>query len=92
MPAAKSSKRRRDVACGGWPHAAPSNGCYGFHRGDVMQLVAILGVVVWFALNAALWYVRPGELIWLLASASLGIIFFAGFLWYLARSDNSRKL
>lgn len=60
--------------------------------GDVMHMVAIVGVAIWFALNGLLWYARPSEALWLTGSASLGIIYFAGFLWYLALRDKSTKL
>ena len=41
----------------------------------------------WFALNGLLWYAKPGDLLWLLGSAILGVIFFFGFYLYLMRSD-----
>ena len=47
----------------------------------------IIAVIVWFALNGLLWYAKPGDLLWLLGSAILGVIFFFGFYLYLMRSD-----
>ena len=57
-----------------------------------MQLLAAAGALVWFALNGLLWYSRPSDLLWLLGSAALGVIFFASFLGYLALCDKSTKL
>jgi hypothetical protein len=45
--------------------------------------------IVWFVLIGPLWYVRPPDLVWLLASVVLGICFFAGFLWYVTRETGS---
>jgi hypothetical protein len=55
------------------------------------QLVAVLGCILWFALNGLLWYARPSPIIWLLGSAALGIVFFSTFLWYLIRDSNRHR-
>lgn len=57
-----------------------------------MHLLAVIGALLWFALNGLLWYARPSETLWLAGSAALGIIFFAAFLRYLALTDKSPKL
>ena len=49
----------------------------GFHA------LAIIAAIVWFALNGLLWYAKAGDLLWLLGSAILGVIFFFGFYLYL---------
>jgi quinol-cytochrome oxidoreductase complex cytochrome b subunit len=56
----------------------------------MLHAVAMLGAVIWFGLNGLLWYAKPSELVWLAGSAILGLIFFAGFFWYLALSDMQR--
>jgi hypothetical protein len=53
----------------------------------MIHVVAIIGAAIWFGLNVLLWYVKPGELYWLLGSSVLGAIFFAGFFLYLRYSD-----
>jgi hypothetical protein len=54
----------------------------------MIHALAIIGVVIWFGLNGLLWYMRPSDLLWLLGSAVLGAIFFAGFFVYLGWSDS----
>jgi hypothetical protein len=49
----------------------------------IIRAVAITGVVVWFGLNGLLWYIRPSDLLWLVGSAALGVIFFTAFFVYL---------
>ena len=41
----------------------------GFHA------AAIIAAVIWFALNGLLWYAKPSDVLWLLGSAILGVIF-----------------
>jgi hypothetical protein len=55
------------------------------------QPLAILGCVLWFALNGLLWYARPSPIMWLLGSAVLGIVFFSAFLWYLIRDNHPQR-
>jgi hypothetical protein len=52
-----------------------------------LHALAIIAAIVWFALNGLLWYAKPSDLLWLLGSAILGVIFFIGFYLYLMRSD-----
>jgi hypothetical protein len=54
------------------------------------QLVAVLGCILWFALNGLLWYARPSPITWLLGSAVLGIVFFSAFFWYVTRDNDPR--
>jgi hypothetical protein len=49
----------------------------------MIHVAAILGAVIWFALNGLLWYAKPAELYWLAGSLVLGVVFFWGFLAYL---------
>jgi quinol-cytochrome oxidoreductase complex cytochrome b subunit len=53
----------------------------GFHA------VAIIAAVIWFGLNGLLWYAKPSDLLWLLGSAILGVLFFVGFYLYLMHAD-----
>jgi hypothetical protein len=53
----------------------------------MIHALAIAAAVLWFGLNGFLWYAKPQEVLWLLGSAALGVIFFAGAFWYLARVD-----
>lgn len=48
-------------------------------------MLAVISTIVWFVLVGLLWYARPPDLVWLFASAVLGICFFGGFLWYVTR-------
>jgi hypothetical protein len=57
----------------------------------MLHVLAILGAVVWFGLDGLLWYARPSDLVWLIGSAILGMIFFAGFFFYLGLADRSTK-
>ena len=54
----------------------------------MIHAVAIIGAVIWLGLVGLLWYVKPGDLYWLLGSAVLGVIFFAGFFLYLRLTDS----
>jgi cyanate permease len=58
---------------------------------QMRQLVAVLGCILWFALNGLLWYARPSPITWLLGSAVLGIVFFAAFFWYVTRNSDSHQ-
>jgi hypothetical protein len=53
----------------------------------MIHAIAIAAAVLWFGLNGLLWYAKPPEVLWLLGSTALGIVFFAGSFWYLARVD-----
>jgi hypothetical protein len=57
----------------------------------VIHALAIIGAVIWFGLNGLLWYAKPSNSMWLAGSAVLGMIFFAGFFWYLALADRQRS-
>jgi hypothetical protein len=50
-----------------------------------MHALAVAGTILWFALNALLWYARPDELLWLAGSLILGVVYFVGFLHYVTR-------
>jgi hypothetical protein len=50
-----------------------------------MQVLAVAGTILWFALNGLLWYARPGEVTWFAGSAILGIAYFLAFFWYVTR-------
>ncbi len=52
-----------------------------------MRAILALAVLVWFALSGLLWFMRPPDVLWLLGSAILGVLFFGGFLWYLVAKD-----
>jgi len=54
----------------------------------MIHAIAIAGAVLWLGLNGLFWYAKPPELHWLLGSSILGVIFFAGFFWYLTRVDS----
>jgi hypothetical protein len=49
----------------------------------MIHVAALAGGIIWLGLNGLLWYMRPSDLLWLLGSAILGAIFFAGFFVYL---------
>ena len=51
-------------------------------------MLTALAVTAWFAGNGLLWFIRPSDVLWLLGSAILGIVFFGGFLWYLIARDD----
>jgi uncharacterized membrane protein len=53
----------------------------------MIHVAALAGAIIWFGLNGLLWYMRPSDLLWLLGSAVLGVIFFAGFFVYLRWSN-----
>lgn len=53
----------------------------------MIHSIAIIATVIWFGLNGLLWFAKPDELLWLLGSAILGALFFAGFFWYLMLSE-----
>jgi hypothetical protein len=55
----------------------------------MIHAVALVGAVLWFALNGLLWHARPGDALWLLGAALLGVIFFAGFFYYLRLVERS---
>lgn len=50
-----------------------------------MQMFAVAGTAVWFALVALLWSMRPGDFLWFAGSMILGAIYFTGFFWYVTR-------
>jgi hypothetical protein len=50
-----------------------------------MHALSIVGISVWFALVALLWYAKPSELLWLSGSLALGVVFFLGFFRYVTR-------
>jgi hypothetical protein len=50
-----------------------------------MHVLMGLGTIAWFGLIALLWYARPGDLLWFAGSMALGIVYFAGFFWYVTR-------
>jgi hypothetical protein len=54
----------------------------------MIHVAALAGAIIWLGLNGLLWYMRPNDLLWLLGSAILGVIFFAGFSVYLQWSDH----
>jgi quinol-cytochrome oxidoreductase complex cytochrome b subunit len=47
--------------------------------------MAAAGTVIWFVLNALLWYARPGELVWFAGSILLAVAYFTGFFLYVTR-------
>lgn len=49
----------------------------------MMDAVALAAAAVWFALNIVLWVLRLPDLEQLGWSATLGVVFVAGFFWYL---------
>ena len=49
----------------------------------MIHAAAVIATVVWFGLNGLVWYAKPSANLWLLASAVLGVVFFAGFFLYL---------
>jgi len=53
--------------------------------GDVRQVLAVSGAVIFFGLNGLLWTVRPPAVLWLVLSVLLGASFFGGMLWYVTR-------
>ena len=53
----------------------------------MIHVTALAGAIIWLGLNGLLWYTRPSDLLWLLGSAILGVIFFAGFFVYLRWSN-----
>jgi hypothetical protein len=59
--------------------------------GVMLHVFAILFALVWFGLNGLLWYAKPSDLVWLVGSVILGVIFFAGFFAYLALEDRGTK-
>jgi hypothetical protein len=50
-----------------------------------MHLLMAIGTLVWFLLVGLLWYVRPGDVAWLLGSLVLGAIYMTAFWWYVTR-------
>jgi hypothetical protein len=56
----------------------------------MIHVAVIVAAVLWFTLNGLLWYAKPPPLQWLLGSVVLGVIFFAGFFWYLQAVDADR--
>jgi len=55
---------------------------------SMRTIVTALAVVAWFASTGLLWFLRPSDVLWLLGSAVLGVVFFGGFLWYLIARDD----
>ena len=53
----------------------------------MIHVIPIIGTVIWFGLNGLLWYAKPSEILWLLGSAILGVVFFVGFFLYLQWAD-----
>jgi hypothetical protein len=53
--------------------------------------VGATAAVIWFVLNGLLWYARLPDLLWLLGSAILGLLFFVGFFGYLTAIDRLRS-
>jgi hypothetical protein len=51
-------------------------------------ILMAFAVVAWFACTALLWFMRPSDVLWLLGSAILGVVFFGGFLWYVIARDD----
>lgn len=54
----------------------------------MIHVVALIGAVIWFGLVGLLWYIKPGDVYWLLGSAVLGVVYFAGFFSYLRLTDS----
>jgi hypothetical protein len=50
-----------------------------------MPLLMPIGTIVCFALVGLLCYARPGELMWLLGSLLLEILYFVAFWWHVTR-------
>jgi hypothetical protein len=50
-----------------------------------MHLLMATGTLVWFFLVGLLWYVRPGDVVWLLGSLVLGALYMVAFWWYVTR-------
>jgi hypothetical protein len=57
----------------------------------MIHVAALAGAIIWLGLNGLLWFARPSDLLWLLGSAILGAIFFAGFFVYLRWADRGTK-
>ena len=52
-----------------------------------MHLLMAIGTLVWFLLVGLLWYVRPGDVAWLLGSLALGALYITAFWWYVTRPE-----
>jgi hypothetical protein len=55
---------------------------------SMRTILMAFAVVAWFASIGLLWFLRPSDVLWLLGSAVLGVVFFGGFLWYLIAHDD----
>lgn len=47
------------------------------------HVLMVVGTALWFVLVGALWYSRPGDVVWLVASLALFAVYSVFFLWYL---------
>jgi hypothetical protein len=47
-----------------------------------IDALAAIGGLLWLFLNGLLWYARPPDVQWFVGSLILGVVGFAGFLWY----------
>jgi uncharacterized membrane protein len=56
--------------------------------GAMRTILTAVATAAWFACNGLLWFVRPPDVLWLLGSALLGVLFFAVFLLYLIARDD----
>lgn len=54
-----------------------------------VQLPLIAGAAAYVGLNFYLWSLHPGEITLLAVSWLLGVIYFAGLFWHIARTDDS---
>jgi hypothetical protein len=50
-----------------------------------MHIAMTIGTIVWFVVVGLLWYVRPGEAMWLVGSLLLGAVWCTAFAWYVTR-------
>jgi hypothetical protein len=55
----------------------------------MLNAIATVACLAWFALNGLLWYVKPDGAYWLVGSAVLGVLYFVGFFLYLQWSDRA---
>ena len=52
-----------------------------------MHVLMVIGTILWFVLVGLLWSLRPGDIVWFAGSMILGAVYFAGFFYYVTRSQ-----
>jgi hypothetical protein len=50
-----------------------------------MHIAMTIGTIGWFVLVGLFWYLRPGEVTWLVGSLLLGAVWCTAFAWYVTR-------